>query len=251
MDEYLVTVRYHQWSNIPTLKRLKSLIQQTDASDLPRQSSGFVFSVYWISSNGVHICVVFGAPERRHQSRTLNYGSLIWVSDFQQSIQAWLNSNGLFMVSWYECRNTLMHLFVRHHWRCHCTEAWYPCLLSDSGSRLLADVHSFFPPLSQPPMLWHFIYILVSRVQDREACCKNNIQIVPADRKVHSEQEREMSSAGAYEAESMKPSRLPRCLWSCKRFSWSINIMFFFVFLLFFVKTQSLTSVKHQVADDS
>lgn len=36
-------------------------------------------------------------------------------------------------------------------------------------------------------MLWHLIYILISGVQDREACCKNTIQTVLADRKVRSE----------------------------------------------------------------
>lgn len=104
------------------IKKLVALIQDTVIRQISRDSlRRFVFEVYWISSNNVLICVVFGAPKRRHQWCTLNYGSsgqLIWVSDFQQSIQAWLNSNGLFMVSWYECRDTLMHPFVRRHWRC-------------------------------------------------------------------------------------------------------------------------------------
>lgn len=121
MDEYLVTVRYHQWPNVGALKRLYPWFSTLTRWILRDSRRAFAFDVYWISSNGVRICVVFGAPERRHQSCTLNYGSsgqLIWVSNFQQSIQAGLNSNGLFMVSWYECRNTLMHPFVCHHWRC-------------------------------------------------------------------------------------------------------------------------------------
>lgn len=101
MDEYLVTVWYHQCSST-YIKKVVALIQQTDVDRISRDSlASFVFDVYWIGSNGVHICEVFGAPEPRHQACTLNYGSsgqLIWVSDFQQSIQAWLNSNGLFMV---------------------------------------------------------------------------------------------------------------------------------------------------------
>lgn len=46
---------------------------------------------------------------------------------------------------------------------------------------------SFLSAASQPPMLWLLIYILISRVQDWEACCKNTVQTVPADRKVRSE----------------------------------------------------------------
>lgn len=92
------------------IKKVVSLIQQTDASDLVRQSVRTRVRCIWRIWRSVAQAPVVHAE--------LWSGQLIWVSGFQQRIQAWLNSNGLFMVSWYECSNTLMHPFVRHHWRC-------------------------------------------------------------------------------------------------------------------------------------
>lgn len=138
--------------------------------------------------------MVFGAAEGKHQPCTLNNessGQLIWVSDFQQyfqqtslaTVEAFLWFPGMSV-------NTEVHSNASLK-ASLCREAWCFYVLSDSGSCLLADVHackpfSFFPSAaSQPPMLWHLIYILISHVQDR--ACKNTIQIVPGDRKVHSE----------------------------------------------------------------
>lgn len=81
IDEYLVTVWYHQWSTTYT-KKVVALIQQTDADRISRDSlASLVFDVYWIGSNGVHVCVVFGALEPTSRVR--------WIMD---RVGSWFGS---------------------------------------------------------------------------------------------------------------------------------------------------------------
>lgn len=149
----------------------------------------------------MHIWVVFGAAERRHQLCTLNY-DIEGAADLGQWFSTMLSTNqpgyGKTVYLWFLGMSVRAEMHsnasvVRLLWKRLIAQkadapAFYLMVVSVSWQMFtLANSVLFFPSAaSQPPMLWHLIYILISRVQDREACCKNTIQTVPADRKVRS-----------------------------------------------------------------
>lgn len=175
------------------IKKVVALIQQTDAPDLSRQSARIrVRCILNQFKRRAYLCGIWHSGTQApvvHAELWIEWAADLgqWFST-KHSIPAKFKWSIYGFLVWVQ-KHTLMHPFVRHHWRCLTAQKPDPLvfyLIVAPVSWQMYTVFFFLPSAaSQPPMRWHFIYILISRVQDREACCKNNIQIVPADRKVN------------------------------------------------------------------
>lgn len=143
---------------------------------------------------------------------------------------------------WFECRNTLMHPFVHHHRSCLTAQKPDTLVFYLIVAPVSWQMYTVFFSSPQQPVnhQWSGISFIFS-----SPVCRTGKHVVKIISKLSwltekcSEQEREMSSAGAYEAESVKTSCLLRCLLTCKRFSLSINSMFLHIFIVFGKNTDS------------